>query len=241
MKRTLSLLLILLLLSGLSLSAYAAEETSAPVPELTLSADMDSLSPGETVTLTLTLDQPLSELNNYQFNLLYDASRFELSGSEAAEPTVVSAPRKDEVSGKDCITLSGLSTEGLPVELAAGNVAALSFTALDGAEPGEAEFTVCTQALPSYADPTAAAALDVVNDAVVTVNALSAIVPGDVSGDGSINGVDAVLILKYAANTLQTEFSIAAADVNGDGAVNGVDAVLVLKYAAGTISKFPIQ
>lgn len=63
--------------------------------------------------------------------------------------------------------------------------------------------------------------------------------PGDVNGDGNVNGIDAVLILKYAANTLQTNFNLAAADVNADGSINGVDAVLILKYAAGTISMFP--
>ena len=65
---------------------------------------------------------------------------------------------------------------------------------------------------------------------------------GDANGDGTLNGVDAVLILKYAANTLgQADFYADATDVNGDGSVNGVDAVLILKYAAGTISKFSAE
>ena len=62
---------------------------------------------------------------------------------------------------------------------------------------------------------------------------------GDVNDDGSINGVDAVLILKHAAKTLQADIYLDAADVNGDNSVNGVDAVLILKRAAGTITKFP--
>ena len=64
---------------------------------------------------------------------------------------------------------------------------------------------------------------------------------GDVNADQAVNGIDSVLILKYAANTLQSDFNLAAADVNGDGSINGVDAVLILKYAAGTISKFPAE
>ena len=65
---------------------------------------------------------------------------------------------------------------------------------------------------------------------------------GDGNDDGVLNGVDAVLSLKYAAGTLgQAGFYIEAADVNGDGSVNGVDAVLILKYAAGTISRFPVE
>lgn len=65
--------------------------------------------------------------------------------------------------------------------------------------------------------------------------------PGDVNGDGGISGVDAVLVLKHAANILQADFNLAAADVNGDDNINGVDAVLILKYAAGTIHKFPTE
>ena len=238
MKRTVTLLLTLLLLvTGLALPVSAAT-----VPVLSLSADRETLVPGETVTVTLTLDQPITELNNYQFNVLYDADRFTLSGSEAAEPTVVSAPRTDEVSGGDCITVSGLSTEGLPAELAAGTVATLRFTATDAAEPGDAVFTLRVQALPTYADPTAAAELNVVNEAAVAIgSALPAAVPGDVNGDGSINGVDAVLILKYAAKTIQTDINLVAADVNGDGSVNGVDAVLILKHAAKLITRFPVE
>lgn len=63
---------------------------------------------------------------------------------------------------------------------------------------------------------------------------------GDVNDDGSVNGVDAVLVLKCAAGTLNSsDFLGLAADVNGDGSINGVDAVLILKRAAGTITKFP--
>lgn len=244
MKRTVTLLLALLLLvTGLALPAYAAEEAAALTPTLSLSTDKDSLVPGETVTVTLTLDQPITELNNYQFNVLYDADRFALSGSKAAEPTVVSAPRTDEVSGRDCITVSGLSTEGGSVALAAGTVAALTFTALDAAEPGEAAFTLRVQSLPTYADPTAAVALNVVSEASVTVgSALSGETPGDVNGDGAISSLDAVLVLRRVAGTLgQTDFTESAADVNGDHEITSLDAVLILKKVAGLITAFPIE
>lgn len=53
---------------------------------------------------------------------------------------------------------------------------------------------------------------------------------GDVNGDGSVNSIDAALILKYAAGTVD---GIENGDMNGDGAINSIDAALILKKAAG--------
>ena len=227
MKRTLTFLMALVLLLGLALPAYAAEtETLATGPALTLSADKTTLAPGQTVTVTLTLDQALSGLNNYQFNVLYDAARFELTGSTVgAAPTVVSAPRKDEQSGADCITVSGLSTEGQAVALAAGTVATLTFTALEAAQLGQTEFTVTIQALPSYADPAAAVALTVVNNAKVTLEEAAAVLMGDVTGDGKVNVTDASRLYMHVKRKITlSESALKAADITGDGKINVTDA-----------------
>ena len=241
MKRTLTFLMALVLLLGLALPAYAAEtETLATGPALTLSADKTTLAPGQTVTVTLTLDQALSSLNNYQFNVLYDAARFELTGSTVgAAPTVVSAPRKDEQSGADCITVSGLSTEGLEVGLAAGTVATMTFTVLEAAQLGQTEFTVTIQALPSYADPTATVALTVVNNAKVTQEEASAVVLGDVTLDGTINVSDALAVYKHVRGKVTLEGNaFLAADVNQDDIINVSDALNVYKYVRGKLTSF---
>lgn len=235
MKRTLTFLMALVLLLGLALPAFAAD-----VPTLTLSTDKASLAPGQTVTVTLTLDQALSGLNNYQFNVLYDASRFELTGSTVgAAPTVVSVPRKDERSGGDCITVSGLSTEGQAVALAAGTVATLTFKALEASTLGETEFTVTTQALPGYEAPTQAVELTVVNDANITIGEASDIVLGDVTGDGKVNLADASRVYQYARKkTTLSEDALKAADVTGDGKVNLADASRIYQYARKKINTF---
>lgn len=225
MKRVFPFLLALILLLSIAVPAYA-EEAQSTTPALTLSADTDVLSPTETVTVTLTLDQALSGLNNYQFNVLYDAARFELTGSTVgAAPTVVSQPRKDEQTGADCITVSGLSTEGLEVSLAAGTVATLTFTALETAELGETEFTVTTQALPSYADPTVTLDLTVVNDAKVTLEEAAAVLMGDVTGDGKVNVTDASRLYMHVKRKITlSEDALKAADITGDGKINVTDA-----------------
>ena len=57
--------------------------------------------------------------------------------------------------------------------------------------------------------------------------------PGDVNGDGVIDGMDAVAILRYVAGLQSETFYSAAADVNGDGAIDGMDAVAILRKVAG--------
>lgn len=217
----------LILVLGLAVPVFAAE-TQAATPTLTLAADKETLAPGDTVTVTLVLDQALSGLNNYQFNVHYDAARFELTGSTVgAAPTVVSQPRKDERSGTDCITVSGLSTEGQAVALAAGTVATLTFTAKEAAALGEAEFAAVTQALPAYAD-LAQVQLTVVNDAKVTLTEAASVLLGDFNGDGEIKLTD-FLMAFYASRTGRqlTTHEAAAADLNGDGTISVAEALRV--------------
>ena len=62
----------------------------------------------------------------------------------------------------------------------------------------------------------------------------TAVVLGDINGDGQITTVDAARALKTAANkyTLKDE-CFSAADINGDGQITTVDAARTLKAAAG--------
>lgn len=59
---------------------------------------------------------------------------------------------------------------------------------------------------------------------------------GDVNDDGVADGIDAVLIMQYAAGTLAYEDlpKPKAGDTNNDTIIDGVDAVLIMQYAAGT-------
>lgn len=58
---------------------------------------------------------------------------------------------------------------------------------------------------------------------------------GDLDGDGLIDAIDSLRILKYAVNTYKLEGVYAkAADVNQDGAVDAIDSLAILKYTVGT-------
>ncbi len=54
---------------------------------------------------------------------------------------------------------------------------------------------------------------------------------GDVSGDGSVDGIDAGLLLQFLAEW-DVKINRTAADVNADGTVDGRDAGLLLQYLA---------
>ena len=58
------------------------------------------------------------------------------------------------------------------------------------------------------------------------------VIPGDVTGDGVVNKMDALRLKKYLAD-LDVEIDLAAADVNCDGVVNKMDALRLKKYLAG--------
>ena len=119
-----------------------------------------------------------------------------------------------------------------------GTVAELTFTVkADAATGASAGFTL---------EKVAVCDKTFVNDAVkvqtgaapkVTVG--SAVVLGDVNGDGKVNNVDAALVYAYHNKKLTlTEDQLAAADVNGDGKVNNVDAALIYAYHNKKLTKF---
>jgi hypothetical protein len=85
--------------------------------------------------------------------------------------------------------------------------------------------------------PTASGA----NIAAVSVGTgtVSGFATGDVNRDGTVNSLDALVILQvYAGLTapwLCCPDNSEALDVNGDGLFNSIDAVLVLQFSAGLI------
>lgn len=69
-----------------------------------------------------------------------------------------------------------------------------------------------------------------------------AIVWGDVNGDGTVNYMDAYLIMRYSVGLITADsLDLAAADVNGDGSINYMDAYLVMRKSVGLIDKFPVE
>ncbi len=57
---------------------------------------------------------------------------------------------------------------------------------------------------------------------------------GDVNDDGSVNGSDAMLVLRHALTIITLPSNqLAVADCNGDGNVDVVDALIIMRYCIG--------
>ena len=58
-------------------------------------------------------------------------------------------------------------------------------------------------------------------------------IPGDVNGDGRINGTDITLLRRYITGGYGVTIKTQAADVNNDGRINGTDVTLIRRYITG--------
>lgn len=58
---------------------------------------------------------------------------------------------------------------------------------------------------------------------------------GDANCDGTVNRIDAAIVLQFSAGLITSVPCPQNVDVNNDGAINSVDAALILQYVAGLI------
>ena len=137
MKRSLSMILIFALLLTVAVPAQAAETVN-----VTLSADKETVAPGETVTLTLSIDKALSNMFCFEYWIYYNAELLELTGTTAGEATSFTDfgdPKSDE-NGTH-FNVFALNKDGDPWTLNAGTIATITFTAKADAS-GDAAFNL---------------------------------------------------------------------------------------------------
>lgn len=151
MKRTLSILLTIAMIISLIPAVFAAD-----VPTMSTTVDKTEVQPGDTITLTLSIDKTITNLNNWEWAIYFDKTAYVKTSGEL-EPGCMSGTGTTgavgdnvDILGKNAIRVSGLSTTGDPVTLNAGKIATVIFTATENITAENARIEVKTEALPDY-------------------------------------------------------------------------------------------
>jgi len=126
----------------------------------------------------------------------------------------------------------------LPCGQGAGDLTA---TGTDGTTKDTSEFA---ENRPFLGTPECATATPTASDTPTATNTPVPTTPaptpakacGDVNDSGSVNSVDAQLVLQYSAALVTTLANLPSGDVNSSGGVNPVDAALILQAEAGLIT-----
>lgn len=151
MKRTLSILLTIAMIISLIPAVFAAD-----VPTMSTTVDKTEVQPGDTITLTLSIDKTITNLNNWEWAIYFDKTAYVKTSGEL-EPGCMSGTGTTgtvgdnvDILGKNAIRVSGLSITGDPVTLNAGKIATVTFTATENITAENARIEVKTEALPDY-------------------------------------------------------------------------------------------
>lgn len=152
MKRTLSILLTIAMIISLIPAVFAAD-----VPTMSTTVDKTEVQPGDTITLTLSIDKTITNLNNWEWAIYFDKDAYVKTSGEL-EPgcttsigsTAGMVGDNVDILGKNAVRVSALSLSGDPVTLNAGKIATVTFTATENITAENARIEVKTEALPDY-------------------------------------------------------------------------------------------
>jgi len=152
MKKVISLLLAIAVIISLVPAVFADD-----LPTMTVEVDKTEVQPGDTITLTLSIDQTISNLNNWEWAIYFDKDAYVKTSGEL-EPgcttsigsTAGMVGDNVDILGKNAVRVSALSPSGDPVTLNAGKIATVTFMATENITAENARIEVKTEALPDY-------------------------------------------------------------------------------------------
>lgn len=152
MKKVISLLLAIAVIISLVPAVFADD-----LPTMTVEVDKNEVQPGDTITLTLSIDQTISNLNNWEWAIYFDKDAYVKTSGEL-EPgcttsigsTAGMVGDNVDILGKNAVRVSALSPSGDPVTLNAGKIATVTFMATENITAENACIEVKTEALPDY-------------------------------------------------------------------------------------------
>ena len=246
---------------ALFLCTFASTASAAVISYL---SGPETVSPGETVTISLSLDGIVSSgisgtlmLNeNVEFESFANLPNgwTALLGEDGQ--TVVAYDKSAAVPIESGKTVFGLKLKINPqANIDEKVTASFSGTVSDGKSemPFKAEYsaeiTECTHKSfvwtlvtpPVGAEPGVMAKKCRVCGWIFDEKEIS-VFYGDANGDGNIDLGDAILAARYDVGIITADFETRVrADVNGDGIIDIKDALLIAQFVAGVIDEFPAE
>ena len=218
LRKCIAVVLALTLFAGLMpISALAADHTQIVVSQT-------YATPGDTIAVSVVLNNNAG-ISNILMSLHYDdaLSLIAVSKGDALSTLMFTKPR---VMTSPCNFMWEPMGDD---DTSNGTILVLTFAVSENASAGEfydVEF-VCSYGDISngYGD---VIDVDMVAGGVEVIDYS----PGDVNGDGTINGIDVSILRRYLVGDAVTVNALAA-DVNSDGRLNGIDVVLIRRWLVG--------
>ena len=223
MKKRISSSIVFALVIAIIASSLAINVSADTPMKITVSSE--AAAPGSEISVTISIsDNP--GVTSIAFDVSYDAiltlESVEFSASFAANGQTITSQ-----SFSSPVSLSWVN--GTRDYTGEGTFATLTFTVADNIGPvSSAGITITYDAENIFNVAESNVACTVENGEIT----FDSHIPGDITGDGNVNGKDVTRLLKYVAGEDVTVVEDAL-DVNGDGRVNNKDLVRLLKYISG--------
>ena len=143
MKKLISVLLALAIVLSLAPAAFADD-----VPTITMTADKESVAPGETVTLTLSLDMD-TVVDGAGFKIDFDKDAYDYV--KKVPDTFDDTTNENVANEKGWVRFVYLNTKpSKPTTWSAGVIDTVTFKAKEGASSSTAKFTLTVENLEKY-------------------------------------------------------------------------------------------
>lgn len=227
---------------------YQPSAEAGATPTFRVSPSFQNVAVGQNVDVDI-LVQNAPTFASYEFHLAFDPSVLEFVAvtgggdilEDAGRDPLCLGPEPDDLSNA-IVSYACASTGGSGGPFGSGTLATVRFRAVC---PGSADLAF----VPVGKDLTVDAVSlgDVLGNSIpgqgvsgeVNINGPSCGGPGNLAGDancnGSVNAIDAALILQINAGLIGPPSCSGNSDVDGNGRIDAIDAALVLQFTAGLI------
>lgn len=219
MKKVISILLSLLYLLGVPMFAFAEEITTCSI-----SVDSVPTPPGEQITVPVRITENQG-FTNFAISLEYDPEKLELISINTTDdqnpylcgPQVSTNMDWKNAEGKSCGYIVSASENAVSSD-------GILFTATFRVSQDFDDSTTVTPVVHYVRNNATVFSIFEGITASVTSGTITAIVAGDVTGDGMVEYEDVMLVYKALTDdSLLTEEQKKLADINGDNVFNETD------------------